>query len=108
MVLGFALKKGHLIGTNKKVETAIAAAVVFLFCLAALHPLTDTVLFGNGLEASLQKQPGSVTMTKFIFGTSSFPPSHIDFREHTSTSQRKKKIHPRVLTERAKRHPFSG
>ena len=96
VALGFTLKKGHLIGANNKIEIAIAAAAaaVVLFCIAALHPFTDTVLFGNGLEASVQNQPGSATMTTFSFCISSFPPSHIDFRRLTSTSQRKKYIHP--------------
>lgn len=107
MALGFfTLKKGHLIGTKNKTEITIAAAVAFLFCIAALYPFTDTVLFGNGLEASLQKQPGSATMTKFIFCIPSFPPSHIDFRRLTSTSQRKQMLIHRVLTERGKRTSF--
>lgn len=90
VALGFTLKKGDLIGTNNETEIAVAAAVVFLFCIAALHPVTDTALVGNRSEASLQKQPGSATMTEFTFCLSSFPPSHTDFRRLTSTSQTKK------------------
>lgn len=66
VALGFTLNKGYLRGTNSKRGISTAAAIVVLFCIAALLPFTDTVLFGNGLEAPWQNQPGSVMITKFI------------------------------------------
>lgn len=61
VVVGFALQKGHLIGTNNKTEIAITAAVVFLFCVAVLHPFTDK---GNGLEASKPQTLGLCDLGK--------------------------------------------
>lgn len=61
VVLGFALQKGHLIGTNNKIEIAITAAVVFLFCVAVPHPFSDK---GNGLEASKPQTLGLCDLGK--------------------------------------------